>query len=82
MPFLFFPKPRWAHWSRTPPNADFRSASSTFAFAQAFAAAEGLTDANMQIYNDFEEITVFGTDEQGNKVEATLPFAKLEKWVK
>ena len=29
------------------------------AAAQAFAAAEGLTDANMQIYNDYEEITVF-----------------------
>ena len=52
------------------------------AAAQAFAAAEGLTDANMQIYNDFEEITVFGTDKDGKKVEATLPFAKLEKWVK
>ncbi|MBQ4578453.1 MAG: hypothetical protein IJA84_05255 [Clostridia bacterium] len=52
------------------------------AAAQAFAAAEGLTDANMQIYNDYEEITVFGKDAEGRQVEATLPFSKLEKWVK
>ena len=52
------------------------------AAAQAFAAAEGLTDANMQIYNDYEEITVFGKDAEGKQVEATLPFSKLEKWVK
>ena len=52
------------------------------AAAQAFAQAEGLTDANMQIYNDYEEITVFGNDAQGRQVEATLPFSKLEKWVK
>ena len=50
--------------------------------AQAFAQAEGLTDANMQIYNDYEEITVFGKDAQDRQVEATLPFSKLEKWVK
>ena len=52
------------------------------AAAQAFAAAEGLTDANMQIYNDYEEITVFGKDAEGKQVEATLPFSKLEKWAK
>lgn len=52
------------------------------AAAQAFAAAEGLTEANMQIYNDYEEITVFGKDAEGKQVEATLPFSKLEKWVK
>ena len=52
------------------------------AAAQAFAQAEGLTDANMQIYNDYEEITVFGKDAQDRQVEATLPFSKLEKWVK
>ena len=52
------------------------------AAAQAFAQAEGLTDANMQIYNDYEEITVFGKDAQGWQVEATLPFSKLEKWAK
>ena len=52
------------------------------AAAQAFAQAEGLADANMQIYNDYEEITVCGKDAQGRQVEATLPFSKLEKWVK
>ena len=52
------------------------------AAAQAFAQAKGLTDANMQIYNDYEEITVFGTDSDGRKTEVTLPFTQLEKWVK
>ena len=52
------------------------------AAAQAFAQAEGLTEANMQIYNDYEEITVFGKDAEGKQVEATLPFSKLEKWAK
>lgn len=51
------------------------------AAAQAFAAAKGLSDANMQIYNDFEEITVFGTDGDGKSAEVTMPFAQLEKWV-
>ena len=32
--------------------------------------------------DDYEEITVFGKDAQGRQVEATLPFSKLEKWVK
>ena len=50
--------------------------------AQAFAKAEGLSEANMQVYNDYEEITVFGKDAQGRQVEATLPFSKLEKWAK
>ena len=36
----------------------------------------------MQVYNDYEEITVFGKDAQGRQVEATLPFSKLEKWAK
>ena len=36
----------------------------------------------MQIYNDFEEITVFGTDSDGKQAEVTMPFAQLEKWVK
>ena len=35
------------------------------AAAQAFAQAKGLRDANMQIYNDFEEIMVFGIDSDG-----------------
>ena len=52
------------------------------AFAQAFAQAKGLRDANMQVYNDFEEITVFGIDGDGKKAEVTMPFAQLEKWVK
>ena len=36
----------------------------------------------MIIYNDYEEIAVFGVDKDGNKVEMSLPFSKLEKWVK
>ena len=52
------------------------------AAAQAFAQAKGLRDANMQIYNDFEEITVFGIDSDGKQAEVTMPFAQLEKWVK
>ena len=52
------------------------------AAAQAFAQAKGLQDANMQIYNDFEEITVFGIDSDGKQAEVTMPFAQLEKWAK
>lgn len=52
------------------------------AAAQAFAQAKGLSDANMQIYNDFEEIAVFGIDGDGKKAEVTMPFAQLEKWAK
>ena len=52
------------------------------AAALAFAQAKGLSDSNMIVYNDYEEIAVFGTDKDGNKVEQSLPFAKLEKWVK
>jgi hypothetical protein len=52
------------------------------AAAQAFAQAKGLRDANMQIYNDFEEITVFGIDGDGKQAEVTMPFAQLEKWAK
>ena len=36
----------------------------------------------MQIYNDFEEITVFGIDSDGKQAEVTMPFAQLEKWAK
>ena len=36
----------------------------------------------MQIYNDFEEITVFGIDGDGKQAEVTMPFAQLEKWAK
>lgn len=50
--------------------------------ALAFAQAKGLSDSNMIVYNDYEEIAVFGVDKDGNKVEMSLPFAKLEKWVK
>ena len=52
------------------------------AAAQAFAQAKGVHDANMQIYNDYEEITVFGLDGEGRKTEVTMPFTQLEKWVK
>ena len=52
------------------------------AAAQAFAAAKGLQDANMQVYNDFEEITVFGVDSEGKRAEVTMPFSQLEKWAK
>ena len=30
----------------------------------------------------FKVTRTIGTDKDGKKVEATLPFAKLEKWVK
>ena len=52
------------------------------AAALAFAQAEGLEDSNMMVYNDYEEIAVFGTDKEGKKVEMSLPFTQLEKWVK
>ena len=52
------------------------------AAALAFAQAKGLSDSNMIIYNDYEEIAVFGVDKDGNKVEMSLPLSKLEKWVK
>ncbi len=52
------------------------------AAALAYAQSKGLTDSNMMVYNDYEEIAVFGTDAQGKKVEDALPFSKLEKWVK
>ena len=52
------------------------------AAALAFAQAKGLADSNMMVYNDYEEIAVFGTDKEGKKVEMSLPFTQLEKWVK
>lgn len=52
------------------------------AAALAFAQAKGLSDSNMMVYNDYEEIAVFGTDKEGKKVEMSLPFTQLEKWVK
>ncbi|MBR4991749.1 MAG: hypothetical protein IKY86_02005 [Clostridia bacterium] len=52
------------------------------AAALAFAQAKGLEDSNMMVYNDYEEIAVFGTDKEGKKVEMSLPFTQLEKWVK
>ena len=52
------------------------------AAALAFAQAKGLSDSNMIVYNDYEEIAVFGTDKEGKKVEMSLPFTQLEKWVK
>ena len=52
------------------------------AAALAFAQAKGLSDSNMIFYNDYEEIAVFGTDKAGKKVEMSLPFTQLEKWVK
>lgn len=52
------------------------------AAALAFAQAKGLGDSNMMVYNDYEEIAVFGTDKEGKKVEVSLPFTQLEKWVK
>ena len=42
------------------------------AAAQAFAQAKGLRDANMQVYNHFEEITVFGIDGDGKKAEVKV----------
>lgn len=50
------------------------------AAARAFAQARGLRDSNMILYNDFEELAVFGLDENGQRVELTLPFSQLEKW--
>ena len=52
------------------------------AAALAFAQAKGLEDSNMMVYNDYEEIAVFGTDKEGKTVEMRLPFTQLEKWVK
>lgn len=50
------------------------------AAARAFAQARGLRDSNMILYNDFEELAVFGLDENGQRVELALPFSQLEKW--
>lgn len=50
--------------------------------AEAFGAARGLRDCNCEVYNDFEEIAVFGKDGEGRTAEVTLPFAQLEKWLK
>ena len=47
-----------------------------------FAQAKGICDSNMIVYNDYEEIAVFGVDKEGKKVEMSLPFVQLEKWVK
>ena len=52
------------------------------AAALTFAQAKGICDSNMIVYNDYEEIAVFGTDKAGKKVEMSLPFTQLEKWVK
>lgn len=52
------------------------------AAALAFAGEQGLENANMEIYHDFEELAVFGTDSRGQKCEAALPFSQLERWVK
>ncbi len=51
------------------------------AAASAFAAAQGLTDSNLEIYHDFEELAVFGEDRHGQRCEASLPFSQLERWV-
>lgn len=50
------------------------------AAARAFAQSRGLRDSNMILYNDFEELAVFGLDEAGQRTELTLPFSQLEKW--
>lgn len=43
---------------------------------------KGLRDANLELYNDFEEMAVFGIDKEGKKAEATMPFSQLERWMK
>ena len=50
--------------------------------ARKFAEAKGLRDANLELYNDFEEMAVFGIDKEGKKAEATMPFSQLERWMK
>lgn len=50
--------------------------------AAAFAREQGLRDANLEIYHDFEELAVFGSDQEGRRCEAALPFSQLERWVR
>ncbi|MBQ1705171.1 MAG: hypothetical protein II028_04950 [Clostridia bacterium] len=52
------------------------------AVAALYGEAHGLRDCNCEIYHDFEELAVFGTDENGKIGEVTMPFSQLERWVK
>ncbi len=52
------------------------------AVAKVYGAAQGLHDCNCEVYNDFEEIAVFGKDESDRVTEVHLAFRELEKWMK